>query len=61
MADINYIQQIGDLDYDMDIDGADMSGFAETYQLADIQADLNQDGSVDSLDLQLFAASYGSF
>jgi hypothetical protein len=48
-----------DLDGDGDVDGSDLSVFADAYAIGDSLADLNNDGNVDTEDLATFAADFG--
>jgi len=49
----------GDFDADGDVDGSDLSVFADAYAIGDSLADLNNDGNVDTEDLATFAADFG--
>ncbi len=59
MDEVPLASCIGDFDLDGDVDGSDMSQFAQNYAVASLQADLNEDGSVNELDIELFAGQFG--
>ncbi|MDL1983638.1 MAG: VCBS repeat-containing protein [Deltaproteobacteria bacterium] len=48
-----------DFDGDGDVDGSDLSVFADAYAIGDSLVDLNNDGNVDTEDLATFAADFG--
>jgi hypothetical protein len=52
-------QAPGDYDGDGDYDGKDLAAFAAAYALRDASADLNNDGSVNTGDINYFAAIFG--
>ncbi len=59
-TDIEYIEPCpGDMDRDLDIDGADLAAFIEAYSNNDIEADLNHDSAVDEGDIQEFSNNFG--
>ena len=51
----------GDFDEDGDIDGSDFWAFTNNFANRDPEADLNQDGLINSGDLQDFAENFGEF
>lgn len=48
-----------DYNGDLDVDGNDLTLFSDYFVTGDLRADLNRDGSVDSLDLAVFAEKFG--
>jgi len=49
----------GDYDRDNDVDGMDLATFADYFWTNDPEADLNEDGTVDELDVEEFAGNFG--
>ena len=50
---------VGDSDGDQDVDGLDLTWFAQAYADLDLDADLNNDGYVNQDDVEIFASEFG--
>ena len=48
-----------DFNGDLDVDESDLAGFGFAYSQEFNEADLNDDGKVDTDDLAIFAADFG--
>ena len=56
---LNYSSMKGDFDHDRDVDGSDLVTFADAYAVGGDLSDLNNDGSIDAKDLEIFANNFG--
>ena len=48
-----------DFDVDLDVDGLDLTWFAQAYAVSDLGVDLNNDGVVNQDDVEIFASEFG--
>lgn len=50
----------GDLDFDGDVDGADLEGFAFAYENLHLDADLDDNSTISAADAAIFAKNFGA-